>query len=182
MGAFRHEVVMEQQLRAMETSHLDLRIVNPQGKVVDQRDELFLSQIKDILEWLNEKNEKGNTIEVRPSGEHGLSLISGLSHQQVEAGKVAGYEPALVVEYAPDRFQVWLKHDRKLLADAAARASHFLCQKLGGDESLSHWNSFGYLAGFLRADVGKPFRVELVSHGGEVFSAARQLNDRLASA
>lgn len=180
-GPFRHEAELELQLRTMDTSHFDLRIVNPQGKVVEQRAELFLAQIKDILEWLHEKNVKGNAIELRPSGEHGLSLISGLSHQQVEQGKLAGYEPALVVQYAPQQFQVWLKHDRKLSGDAASRASDYLCRQLGGDVEHSQWNSFGNLAGFLLPADGKPFRVELVAHSGAVFSESAALNERRAT-
>lgn len=179
---FRHEEQLELQLRTMEISQFDLRVVNPHGKVVEQRDGLFLSQVKDILEWLHEKNEKGNSIEVRPHGEHGLSLISGLSNQQVHDAKVSGYEPALVVAYATDRFQLWLNHDRKLLADAATQVSQKICRRLGGDCERSHWDSYGYLVGFMVRTTEKPFRVELVSHSGEIFTASKSINDRLATA
>ena len=180
---FRHEEQLEQQLRSMEISQFDLRVVNPRGKVVEQRDGLFLSQVKDIADWLHEKNEKGNSIEVRPHGEHGMSLISGLTHQQVQDAKLSGYEPALVVGYGADSFQLWLKHDRKLLADVATKASQQLCQKLQGDSARSHWDSYGYLAGFLlAAGAEKTFRVELVAHSREVFTASRSMNDLLARA
>lgn len=174
---FRHEEVLVEQLRAMETSHFDLRLVNPQGKVVDTRDELFISQIKDISEWLNEKNGKGNRVEVRPSGEHGISLTSGLSLKQVDNARLSGLQPALVVAYGKDQFQIWLKHDRKLSAEQGERASQQICQQLGGDCEHSHWDSFGYLCGFV---VAESFRAELVAHTGEVFSQAKALNDRLA--
>jgi hypothetical protein len=179
---FRNEAVVVQQLRAMETSRFDLRVVNPRGKLVEQRDELFLSQVKDILEWLHEKNEKGNHIEFRPHGEHGLTLVSGLDYQQVQRATLNDCEPALVIEYGPNQFQIWLKHDRKLSAAAATRASAHLCQHLGGDCAASNWDSFGYLAGFVLPGEKGPFRVELVAHSGEVFSAAPALNDRLAQA
>ncbi|MCW8917499.1 MAG: RepB family DNA primase [Gammaproteobacteria bacterium] len=178
---FRYVAVVEKQLRAMETSRFDLRIVNPQGRVVEQRDELFLVQVKEILEWLNEKNAKGNRIEFRPHGEHGLSLVSGLNHAQVQRARLSGCEPALVVACGPNQFQIWLKHDRKLPAAAAARASGHLCHQLGGDCAVSGWDSFGYLAGFLLPAADGPFRVELVAHSGEVFSTAAALNDRLAT-
>jgi hypothetical protein len=177
---FRHEEEMEKQLRAMETSHFDLRIVNPQGKVVDTRDELFVAQIKDITEWLHEKNEKGNRVEVRPSGEHGISLVSGLSLKQVDNARISGLQPALVVAYGKDQFQVWLKHDRKLSAEQGERATQQLCEQIGADCEHSHWDSFGYLCGFVVATAGEPFRAELVAHSGEVFSQAESLNDTLA--
>jgi hypothetical protein len=173
--------VVEMQLLAMATSRFDLRIVNPQGKVVGQRDELFISQVKDILEWLNEKNAKGNRIELRPHGEHGLSLVSGLSHAQVQQARLNGFEPALIVACGPDQFQIWLKHDRKLLAEDAARASAYMCRQLGGDCAASNRDSFGYLAGFLLPAADGPRRVELVAHSGEVFSTAAAMNDRLAN-
>jgi hypothetical protein len=179
---FRYEAVVERQLRAMETSRFDLRVVNPQGKVVEQRDELFFAQIKNVLEWLHEKNDKGNQIEFRPHGEHGISLVSGLNHDQVQRAKLSDCEPALIVEYATNQFQIWLKHDRKLSAEAGARASAQLCQQLGGDCAASKWDSFGYLAGFVLLGKKGSFRVELVAHSGEVFSSARALNDQLAQA
>ena len=177
---FRYQSDLEKQLRTLEISHFDLRIVNPHGKVVELREELFLSQIKDILEWLNEKNEKGNRIEFRPHGEHGLSLVSGLTHEQVQNAKLSGCEPALIVEYEPNQLQIWLKHDRKLSAESATQMSDHLCHKLGGDCEHSKWDSFGSLVGFLVPGAEKPFRVELVAHSGEVFSSAGALNDRLA--
>lgn len=177
---FKHGAELELQLRTMEVSHFDLRIVNPLGKVVEQREELFFSQIKDILEWLNEKNEKGNRIEFRPHGEHGLTLLSGLTHDQVQNAKLTHCEPALIVEYGQNQFQIWLKHDRKLFADAATQVSAHLCRKLDADCEHSKWDSFGYLVGFVVSADDKPFLVELVAHSGEVFSSARALNDRLA--
>ncbi len=169
---FRHGAEVEKQLRAIETSHFDIRLVNPQGKVVDTRDELFLSQIKDILEWLHEKNQKGNRIEMRPSGEHGISLISGLNQQQLQEARLAGFEAAVVVGVAKDQYQIWLKYDRKLKSEEGERLSQKICRKIGGDCEASHWDSYGYLAGFNALDGEKPFHVELVAHGGEVFSEA----------
>lgn len=168
---FRHEEEVVKQLTAIDTSHFDIRIVNPQGKVVDTRDELFPAQIKDILDWLYEKNEKGNRIEIRPSGDHGIALISGLSQQQVQGAKLAGFEAAVAVEYAKDRFQIWLKFDRKLSDEEGEQASQKICQQIGGDCEASHWDSYGYLAGF----TANSFQVRLVAHGGEVFSAASQV-------
>ena len=177
---FKYEADLELQLRTMETSRFDLRIVNSSGKVVELHEELFLSQIKDVMEWLNEKNEKGNRIEFRPYGEHGLSLLTGLTQDQVQNAKLSHCEPALIVEYGQNQFQIWLKHDRKLLADAATKASTHLCHKLSADCEYSKWDSFGYLVGFVMPAEKKPFLVQLVAHSGEVFSSARALNDRLA--
>lgn len=177
---FRHEAAVVQQLRTMDTSRFDVRIVNSHGTVVEQRDELFLAQIKDILGWLHEKNQKGNRIEFRPYGEHGLTLVSGLTHDQVQQAKLSECESALIIQYAPNRFQIWLKHDRKLSAEAAARASAHLCRQLGGDCATSSWDSFGYLAGYTLPGAEGTFRVEVVAHSGEVFRSATALNDRLA--
>ena len=78
------------------------------------------------------------------------------------------YEAGLAVPYAKGRVQVWLKYDRKLSAEEGEAASQKICAQLGGDCDASHWDSFGYLAGFEL----ESFPVRLVAHGGEVFSAA----------
>jgi hypothetical protein len=91
---------------------------------------------------------------------------------------VKGFEPAVSVEYAADRFQLWLKHDRKLEAAAAATVNRHLARELGGDEAESCWNGYGYLAGFSLVHDGKPFPVQLAAHGGEVYRQAATVCER----
>ncbi len=178
--AFKYEETVVEQLRAMGMSRFDLRIVSPRGHVMEQRDELFLNQVKDIIEWLHEKNSRGNTIEVRPHGEHGMTLVTGLDYQQVQQARLNGFEPAVTVACGPDCYQLWLKHDRKLSADPATLIALHICKELGGDCSNSQWDSYGYLAGFTIPAGEQRFSVQLVSHSGEVFSQSKKINDELA--
>lgn len=177
---FRQYEVVEQQLLAMGVTRFDIQVRSPLGHVVEQRDELFITQIKDILDWLHEKNEKGNSVLIRPHGEHGMAFLSGLDHHAVEQARVKGYAPAVLIEYAPDRFQLWLKHDRKLDAETADKVNRHLAAELGNDDSASQWNGYGYLAGFVLMQGSEPFAVQLAAHGGEVYRQAKAVCDRFA--
>jgi len=177
---FRHQETVEQQLLGIGVTRFDIQVRSSRGHVVEQRDELFITQVKDILDWLYDKNQKGNAILIRPHGEHGMALVSGLDHQQVEAARVKGFEPAVQIEYTADRFQLWLKHDRKLDAATAEQVNRYIAGELGGDESASCWNGYGYLAGFTLTQDGDSFPVQLAAHGGEVYTQAKAVCDRFA--
>jgi len=55
--------------------------------------------------WLRHQNRDGRNIYIRPKGEHNLSLVDDLSAAKVQAMKVAGFTPALVVQTSPANFQ-----------------------------------------------------------------------------
>lgn len=177
---FRHQETVEQLLLAIEVTRFDIQVRSPKNHVTGQFDELFVTQVKDILERLNEKNQKGNTIVFRPHGEHGMALICGLDSKQVAEARVRGFEPAALVEYAPDRYQLWLKHDRKLDSTSAEKVNRHIARELGGDEASSCWDGYGYLAGYTLMQDGKAFLVQLAAHGGEVYREAKAVCDRFA--
>ncbi len=178
--------VVEKQLVAMATSRFDIatRSVKKTAKI---HQELFINQAKDLIPQFVKLNEAGQYVLVRPFGEHGLSLLSGLSNRQVSDMGVAGFEPAVIVQYGHDEYQVWLKHDRKLDAKQSERVTHHLAKLLEADTDAAHWNSFGLLAGFLvhhdaKGQPQSPFQVQLVAAGGEVYSEAGRFIDRLLAA
>jgi len=177
---FRHYESVDQQLLAMGVTRFDIQVRSAQGHVVEQQDELFITQIKDILDWLHEKNEKGNSVLIRPHGAHGMALVSGLDHHAVEQARVKGYEPTVLIEYAPDRFQMWLKHDRKLDTETADKVNRYIAAELGNADADSRWDGYGYLAGFVLMQGSEPFSVQLAAHGGEVYHQARAVCDRFA--
>lgn len=176
-----HEV--EKQLVAMGVSRFDVatRVLKKAPAI---HEELFINQAKDLVPQFVKLNEAGQYVLVRPHGEHGLSLLSGLNNRQIAEMGVTGFEPALVLQYGHDDYQVWLKHDRKLNDIQSEKVTHQLAKFLGADTDAAHWNSFGFLAGFLSHHDAKgqpqsPYQIKIVDASGREYSEAGRFIDRL---
>jgi hypothetical protein len=78
-----------------------------------------------------------------------LSLIDDLTLDAIAEMKRTGFEPAVVVETAPNNFQAWLNHGEVLCDHSLSTlAAKQLAHRFGGDPSSAHWCHFGRLAGF----------------------------------
>lgn len=184
MERFHNAAVVGRQLSAMGMVHFDIAVRRTSGTISALREGLLVAQVKDLCEWLHEQNQKQHAILIRPHGEHGMSLLSALRYQQVQACRIAGFEPALLVEYAADRYQIWLKHDRKLPLESCELATRYLAERAGADVKAAHWDSFGYLAGFTvpaPGAEGEPFPVQLAEASGAVYRQAREIGERFVN-
>ena len=75
------------------------------------------------LSWLKYQNDLGARVLVRPQSASTVHL-DGLDRARIERTHAAGYQPAVVVEVAPGRFEAWLKHPVPLDSrDAAGRGA-----------------------------------------------------------
>lgn len=125
--------------------------------------------------WLRRQNRDGRNIYIRPKGEHNLSLVDDLSAAKVQAMKVAGFTPALVVQTSPANFQAWVKHPETLSKDVSTAAARALAGKFGGDRGAADWRHFGRLAGFTnrkdkyRGEFGLYPYVLLTEHNGSPY-------------
>ncbi len=177
MGEVVHsQETIERQILAMEVAYFDIATRRKNGST-SVHDGLVLTQLWGLIDRLREQNRAGQAVLIRPHGEHGMSLISGLSYVRMNELKIQGFEPALVVQYGTDLFQAWLKHDRKLDKETGERVAKCLAERAGGEIASAHWDSFGYLANFLLPDwlseTGD--EVRLIEYGGKVYSNAAEL-------
>lgn len=172
--------VIEDQIKAMDVAKFDVAGRKQSGSH-SVREGLFLSQLWGLVDLLREQNGKlGYEILIRPHGEHGMSLIGGLNRTALGTLRAKGYDPAIVVQYGPDHFQAWLRHDRKLDRHACERVTLHLAETFGGDVAHAHWDSFGYLANFLVPAwvLGAEQEVELLESNGLVYREAKPFLDR----
>jgi hypothetical protein len=107
-----------------------------------------LDAIVKSIRWLCLENCRGRHIYIRPKGEHHLSLVDDLTRTSVKQMKVAGFQPAVLVQTSPGNFQAWLNHGRKLPADLSSTIAQCLAERFGGDVKAAAWRQYGRLAGF----------------------------------
>lgn len=168
--------IIERQVIAMGIARFDIATRKKSGSTLTHEG-LYLTQLWGLIDLLREQNRAGQTVLLRPHGEHGMTLLSGLNNARLTALKVEGFEPALVVQYGKDLFQAWLKHDRKLDKEVSERVAKCLAERAGVDASNTHWDSYGYLANFLIPSwvQGEELEAYLVEDSGKVYSAAAEL-------
>jgi hypothetical protein len=180
--AFRNQALAERHLLAMGVAHFDLALMDAKSGALTIEDDRILQQIKESMDWLWEENHKGRHIMVRPHGEHGMTLVDGLTHKQVSAMIINGLEPAVVVQVDAQFYQAWLKHDRKLEMQESEVMARQLSELVGVSAETSQWDKFGYLAGFELHQGGKQsdFQIQLIEDGGQVFSRAEEMAAQLS--
>jgi len=170
-----HQEVIERQIIAMGVAHFDVATRKNNGET-SRHDGLFLTQLWGLVDLLRERNTVGQAVLIRPHGEHGMSLISGLNYEQVNRLKLQGFSPAIVVQYGRDHYQAWLRHDGKLDKERSERVAKHLAQRAGGDLSVAHWDSYGYLANFEVPEwvSGKAQEAQLIVDSGQVYDRAAE--------
>jgi hypothetical protein len=79
-------------------------------------------------------NARGADVYLRPAGEHGLILISGLQDEGLERMKREGLAPAATIEVSPGRYEAWVKLSDKAVPESVLRVAQVgLAKRYGGD-------------------------------------------------
>lgn len=175
-GIIHQQDIIERQIIAMGIARFDIATRKKGGSLLTH-DGLYLTQLWGLVDLLREQNAGGQAVLIRPHGEHGMTRLSGLNGVRLSSLKVAGFEPAVVVQYGKDLFQAWLKHDRKLDQATSEKVAKCLAEIAGADASTTRWDSYGYLANFLIPAwvQGEEQEAYLVEDSGKVYSAAPEL-------
>jgi hypothetical protein len=168
--------VIERQIIAMGVARFDIATRKKGGSTL-VHDGFYLAQLWGLIDLLREQNHIGLAVLIRPHGEHGMTLLSGLNNARLNKLRLDGLEPAVVVQYGNDLFQAWLKHDRKLDQATSERVAKCLAERAGVDASTTHWDSYGYLANFLIPAwvQGEEQEAWLVEDSGKVYRGAAEL-------
>jgi hypothetical protein len=88
----------------MGCERFDIGIKRDAGEMI-LREGQGVPEIEVTIRWLRHENTKGAHIYVSPAGLHGLSLMDDLTAEAIDRMKAEGFEPAVVVETAPNNFQ-----------------------------------------------------------------------------
>lgn len=181
---FRNQGLVERQLLAMGIAHFDLALMDSKTGAITPDNDCILQQVKESMEWLWEENQKGRHIMVRPHGEHGMTLVDGLTYEQLSIMTTNGLEPAVAVQIDAQFYQAWLKHERKLDIQESEAMARWLSELAGVSSETAQWDKFGYLAGFERHSDGVTanFQIQLIEDSGKVFTRAEEIIGQLSLA
>jgi hypothetical protein len=91
--------------------------------------------------------------------------------------KAEGFEPAVVVETAPNNFQAWLNHGQVLDASASTQVAKQLAKRFGGDLSNADWRHFGAACGIHKSEA----RARQLPSGMRPFARLRSATGRVYS-
>ncbi|MEP7247280.1 MAG: DNA-primase RepB domain-containing protein [Gammaproteobacteria bacterium] len=108
--AERTPFALEEHLRSLGHERLDL-IVRPRGNAQDiVRSNVSREEIRSLLPWLRQQNAAGADILLAPQAQSQLQVVPGVTADSIRAATGKGFGPAAVIETAPQRFEVWVRH------------------------------------------------------------------------
>lgn len=139
---------IKKQIKAMGGEQFDvlLQHVTTSAKLLRT---WTVTELEKMTGWLKRMSARGHDVFIRPSGEHGLVLVSGLTKESVEKMQQGPLAPAAVIEVAPQSYQAWIKlSDRGVTPRVRSGAARALAQTYDGDVAQAGMNDFGRLAGF----------------------------------
>lgn len=137
------------QLKAMSCTSYDIGIRDGNTGLMMNRT-WSPQEVMENTDWLKRMNAQGNDVYVRPAeaASHGLVLVDDLSSDDIEAMKIEGREPALVIETSPKNFQVWVKVADSVPADQRGAIAQQLANEYDADKASADSRHYGRLAGF----------------------------------
>ncbi len=130
---------VSRQIRAMSSQIFEVGLFKPEAEA--SKECVMIPRTWDAehvlssIAWMRLQNFNGRNIYIRPAGEHNLTLIDDLKASSLRDMRVAGFQPALVVETSPNNFQAWLKHPRTLSKEVSTAAARELATQFDGDTS-----------------------------------------------
>jgi hypothetical protein len=173
----RTEITVRNMLKAIKSPLYDIGVLSDRG-MLPGLDSIAAEDVLERLSLLKYRNASGSHIYVRPSGEHGYTVLDDLNETMLARLAADGFNPCAVVETSAGNFQAWLKHRSvfpKLLGTFAAQT---LAERYDADPSAADWRRFGRLPGFTnckpkyrKPDGLFPF-VRLHSHTGQQYPMA----------
>lgn len=99
--------------------------------------------------WLKRMNARGHDVSIRPTGEHSLVLVDGLTGPTLARMGREGWTPAATIETSPGRYQAWVKlAEAPVSAPVRELAARGLAQHYDGDLPSAGRDPVGRLAGF----------------------------------
>ena len=179
---------VQRQIAALGTARFEVEIHDGSDPV---RRDWSPAELEQSVAWLKRMNARGSGVHIRPAGEHGLVLVSGLKAEAIERMKQDGFTPAATVEVSPGRYEAWIKlmdvkeggltdEVRTAAAAGLARRYEGALQSDGGTggQASGHAGSqpFGRLAGFTNQDP------EHAREGMQPYVLARDCNGQVAAA
>lgn len=184
-GRDRSLEAVQRQVRALGVARVEVALrAAPGGELVKRS--WSAQELEQSMAWLKRMNARGHDVFIRPEGEHGLALVTGLQRTALADMAKEGFTPAAAIEAGPGRFQAWVKLSAgPLPAEVRELAAQTLAQRYGGTVARTGSRTWGRLAGFthqgpeLRQEGRQPY---VLSHEcpGRVAARAPEFLEYLA--
>lgn len=182
----RSAIAAQRQMTAMGCQRFVVTLIDAKLGKQEERD-WDQQKVMQNIGWLKHMNARGYDVWIRPSGEHNLIVLSGLSAAQLQALKDREYLPAVVIETGTGQYQAWLKLSHLPVAQemrslvAQEFLKDFKCSGKNITERLD-----GRMAGFTNQQVlhsgGRHPFVALTAYNGNISPYAEMQIERLKSA
>ncbi|MTW31721.1 hypothetical protein GM655_02655 [Pseudoduganella danionis] len=104
----RSAIAAQRQMMAMGCQRFVVTLIDAKLGKQEERD-WDQDKVMQNIGWLKHMNARGYDVWIRPSGEHNLIVLGGLSAAQLQALNEREYLPAVVIETGTGQYQAWLK-------------------------------------------------------------------------
>jgi nitrogen regulatory protein PII-like uncharacterized protein len=150
----------------MGVDRVEIQILNTTtGK--QQKRQMNLEQLRRAMPWLKRENALGSDIYVRPAGDSGLVLLTGLTAQGLNQMRQEEVTPAVVVEWSGNSFDAWVKvSDKPVPPHVLQFVGEKFAERYGALGEDANGKSFGRLAGFTEQRAGVDKKPYVLAHEG----------------
>lgn len=175
------------QMRAMGCASFAVKLVDSRSGAEELR-RWSGAETLDSIAWLKRMNARGYDVSIRPDGQHGLVLLTGLDAAHLRSMNERGYRPAAVVELERGHYQAWVKlAARPVDTVLHGLAATSIAGKFGSASGGGALAEYGVLAGFTvhgsQFDAGRPAPYALLHDAeGRVAPAAPAYLKRMEEA
>jgi hypothetical protein len=142
---------IKNQLNALNAKYYNIGLFNYISKTMDERIKLSISQILQIIPWLQYQNKNNENIFIKPNKDENraLILIDDINAIHINNMKKRGINPACIIETSPCNFQVWISLGEESMPNEQRKfISKIFCQEFFGDPGCVAGSHYGRLAGF----------------------------------
>lgn len=138
---------IERQIAAMGNERFDVRIRNvARGTNVTRN--WSQQELRRSVPWLKRMNALGHDVGIRPSGPHGLILITNLDRANLLKIRAMGLAPTVTLETSSKEYEAWIKLSQMPAAESTRAAILAGAQRhLKICEVPEDIDAYGYLAG-----------------------------------
>ena len=179
-GRDRSLEAVQRQVAALGAAGFDVEI---RGRKETLSRRWSPAELEGSLAWLKRMNARGAGVFLRPSGEPGLVLISGLREDGLEQMKREGFAPAVTLEVSPGGYEAWVKLSEEAVPERVRQVAHSgLVARYGGEvgRDSSDGHPFGRLAGLTNQDP--QYAQESARGKLQPYVLAKDCNGRVATA
>lgn len=143
----RTSQAVEKQIEALGVEKFDILLIDQNYNEIHKtwnREELRKS-----IPWLKRMNARGHNVGIKPHGDHGLVLATGLDERKLKDLEKAGFKAAVAIENGAGEYEAWIKLSKQAVE---LQIREVFQAKVSLSHGLGRFKEYGRLAGFTNQD------------------------------